>query len=65
MSGIQSSPTKIATISELLALSDSQYRIYDLGRRVDKISKEQFTIIPVSFGKTHHKQVKTWFHLYS
>lgn len=45
MSGIQSLPTKIATISELLALSDSQYRIYDLGRRVDKISKEQFTQI--------------------
>ncbi len=32
----------IPSISALLSLSDSQYRIYDIGRRVDKISKEQF-----------------------
>jgi len=32
----------ISSISALLDLSDSQYRIYDIGRRVDKISKEQF-----------------------
>ncbi len=32
----------ISSISELLSLSDSQYRIYDIGRRVDKISKEEF-----------------------
>jgi hypothetical protein len=32
----------ISSISELLSLSDSQYRIYDIGRRVDKISKAQF-----------------------
>ncbi|GAA5136591.1 DUF3549 family protein [Thalassotalea piscium] len=32
----------INTISDLLALSNSQYRVYDLGRKIDKISKEQF-----------------------
>lgn len=32
----------ISSISALLSLSDSKYRIYDIGRRVDKISKEQF-----------------------
>jgi hypothetical protein len=48
MSQIPSSHTNIATISELLALSNSQYRIYDLGRRVDKISKEQFNKIELN-----------------
>ena len=48
MSEIQSSPTNIATISELLTLSDSQYRIYDLGRRVDKVSQEQFNQIELN-----------------
>ncbi|OKY25530.1 DUF3549 family protein [Thalassotalea sp. PP2-459] len=32
----------IATITELLTLSQCQYRIYDLGRRVEKLSKELF-----------------------
>ena len=32
----------ISSISALLSLSDSQYRIYDIGRKVDKISKAQF-----------------------
>jgi hypothetical protein len=32
----------ISSISALLSLSDSQYCIYDIGRRVNKISKEQF-----------------------
>lgn len=32
----------ISSISALFNLSDSQYRVYDIGRRVDKISKEQF-----------------------
>lgn len=36
------SPTNIATLSELLTLSGSQYRIYDIGRLVTKISKETF-----------------------
>ncbi|WP_371372822.1 DUF3549 family protein [Thalassotalea aquiviva] len=35
----------IATISELLQLSDSSYRIFDLGRTVSKIPKEQFKLI--------------------
>ena len=48
MSEIQSLPTNIATISELLTLSDSQYHIYDLGRRVDKVSKEQFKQIELN-----------------
>jgi len=32
----------IATLSELLKLSDSQYRLYDIGRLVTKLPKEQF-----------------------
>jgi len=35
----------ISSISALLSLSDSQYRIFDIGRRVDKISKEKFAKI--------------------
>lgn len=35
----------IDTISDLLTLSNSQYRIYDLGRKIDKITKEQFSKI--------------------
>ena len=34
--------THISTISELFNLSGSQYRIYDIGRKIDKISKEKF-----------------------
>jgi hypothetical protein len=34
--------SNISSISELLNLSNSQYRIYDIGRRVNKISKEHF-----------------------
>ena len=32
----------IATLSELLKLSGSQYRLYDIGRLVTKLPKEQF-----------------------
>ncbi|MGB2739417.1 MAG: DUF3549 family protein [Cognaticolwellia sp.] len=32
----------ISSISALLSLSKSQYRIYDIGRRIDKISKDKF-----------------------
>jgi uncharacterized protein DUF3549 len=32
----------ISTISELLVQSDSQFRIYDLGRKITKISKSDF-----------------------
>lgn len=35
----------IPTISELLTLSGSQFRIYDLGRKISKLSKEQFSKI--------------------
>jgi hypothetical protein len=35
-------PANIATISQLLNLSGSQYRLFDIGRRVEKLSKEQF-----------------------
>jgi len=48
MSKTPNSPENIATISELLALSNSQYRIYDLGRKIDKISKEQFNKIELN-----------------
>lgn len=33
---------KIATITELLQLSKSSYRIYDIGRKVTKLSKREF-----------------------
>ena len=32
----------IDTISELITLSGSQFRVYDIGRRIDKISKADF-----------------------
>lgn len=38
----------ISTISELLSLSESQFRVYDLGRKIDKISKEQFDKIEMN-----------------
>ena len=38
----------ISTISELLSLSESQFRVYDLGRKIDKISKEQFDKIEIN-----------------
>ena len=34
--------TNIATLSELLKLSGSQYRLYDIGRLVTKLPKDQF-----------------------
>ena len=37
--------TAISTITELFSLSKTQYRVYDIGRKIDKISKEQFTKI--------------------
>ncbi|TRX56390.1 DUF3549 family protein [Thalassomonas sp. M1454] len=33
---------QVSTISELLKLSDSSYRIFDMGRKVSKISKQDF-----------------------
>jgi len=38
----------ITSISELLSLSNSQYRIYDIGRKIDKISKKTFTQIELN-----------------
>lgn len=35
----------ISSISELLKLSGSQYRIFDMGRKIDKLSKDNFTKI--------------------
>ena len=40
--------TAISTISELLTLSQTQFRIYDIGRKIDKISKEQFNKIELN-----------------
>ncbi len=41
--------TTISSISELLSLSGSQYRIYDVGRKINKISKEQFNKIELNY----------------
>jgi hypothetical protein len=38
----------ISSISELLNLSNCQFRIYDIGRKVDKLSKEQFNKIELN-----------------
>lgn len=38
----------IATISELLQKSDSQYRIFDISRRIEKLSKDQFEKIELN-----------------
>lgn len=38
----------IDTISDLLTFSGSQYRIYDIGRRIDKISKDTFSKIELN-----------------
>jgi len=40
--------TAITSISELLSLSNSQYRVYDIGRKIDKISKKNFTQIELN-----------------
>ncbi len=40
--------TAISTISALLTLSNSQYRVYDIGRKIDKISKDEFKKIELN-----------------
>ncbi|WP_286266436.1 DUF3549 family protein [Thalassotalea atypica] len=40
--------TTIATISELLTLSNAQYRVFDIGRKITKISKDQFNKIELN-----------------
>jgi hypothetical protein len=41
--------TTISSISELLSLSGSQYRIYDVGRKIKKIPKELFNKIELNY----------------
>lgn len=41
-------PANIETISQLLDLSDSNYRLFDMGRRIEKLSKEQFKKIELN-----------------
>jgi hypothetical protein len=53
------SMSTISTISELLTLSGSQYRVFDIGRKIDKLSKETFTKIeanqiPYPFPSQRH-----------
>jgi len=36
---------KIPSILELLSMSDSQFRLYDIGRKIDKISRDDFSKI--------------------
>ncbi len=40
--------TTISSISELLTLSNCQFRIYDLGRKIDKLSKEIFNKVELN-----------------
>jgi hypothetical protein len=40
--------TTIASISELLMLSNCQFRVYDLGRKIDKLAKETFNKIELN-----------------
>lgn len=37
--------SKIDTLSELLQLSESNYKVFDLGRKVEKISKSDFALM--------------------
>lgn len=39
----------ITTISELLTLSNSHYRIFDIGRKIDALSKEEFNDIELNY----------------
>ena len=40
--------TQIATITELLKLSGSQYRVFDIGRKISKLSKETFNKVELN-----------------
>lgn len=40
--------TTISSISELLTISNCQFRVYDLGRKIDKLSKETFNKIELN-----------------
>ena len=59
--------TTIATISELLTLSNCQFRVYDLGRKIDKLSKETFNKVelnqlpyPTPFQGNAHLAIAFW-----
>ncbi len=54
--------TTISSISELLSLSNCQYRVYDLGRKIEKLSKDSFNKfeqcqIPHAFPFQGHAQL--------
>ena len=59
--------TTIASISELLTISNCQFRVYDLGRKIDKLSKETFNKIelnqlpyPFPFQGHAHLAIAFW-----
>ena len=59
--------TTISSISELLTLSNCQFRLYDLGRKIDKLSKEMFNKIelnqlpyPTPFQGNAHLAIAFW-----
>ncbi|GAA6206211.1 DUF3549 family protein [Thalassotalea sp. SU-HH00458] len=59
--------TTIASISELLTLSNCQFRVYDLGRKIDKLSKETFNKVelnqlpyPTPFQGHAHLAITFW-----
>jgi hypothetical protein len=59
--------SQISSLSELLALSGSQYRVYDIGRKIEKLSKDNFLKIeqasqpyPSPFQGHAHLAVAFW-----
>lgn len=59
--------TTISSISELLSLSNCQYRVFDLGRKIEKISKDTFDKIeqcqiphPFPFQGHAHFAITFW-----
>lgn len=59
--------TTISSISELLTLSNCQFRVYDLGRKIDKLSKETFNKVelnqlpyPTPFQGNAHLAIAFW-----
>lgn len=45
---LMTTSSNISTISELLSLSGCQYRLYDIGRKVCKLTKEQFNKVELN-----------------
>lgn len=59
--------TTISTISELLTLSNCQFRVYDIGRKIEKVSKTTFEKIehchlphPTPFQGHSHFAITFW-----